>query len=69
MESIRCAGCDRLLFRQEPGALAGKLELKCPRCGAMNIFRPSEPPPERRSERRKDNRYGGSVRRGHFPKK
>lgn len=24
MESIRCAGCDRLLFRKELGALAGK---------------------------------------------
>ncbi|WP_148207363.1 Com family DNA-binding transcriptional regulator [Paramagnetospirillum magneticum] len=45
MESIRC-GCGRLLLKA-----AGPLdiEVKCPRCGAVNrIQRATSPQPERR---------------------
>ncbi|PZU89133.1 MAG: hypothetical protein DI527_16505 [Chelatococcus sp.] len=42
MENIRC-GCGALLFRMTAGALAGRVEIKCRRCGAINSIRAAEP--------------------------
>lgn len=43
MESIRCNACNALLFKTEPNAVAGRIEIKCRRCGHYNDLRPSEP--------------------------
>ncbi|MFC5393085.1 Com family DNA-binding transcriptional regulator [Bosea vestrisii] len=48
---MRCAKCEALLFRMTARALAGRVEIKCRRCGALNIFRAAEPSPERHGER------------------
>ncbi|WP_413818466.1 Com family DNA-binding transcriptional regulator [Sphingobium sp.] len=42
--AIRCAGCRALLFKAEPGAIAGVIEIKCRRCGQFNCMRPQSPP-------------------------
>ena len=34
MESIRCPKCNKLLFK----ANSASVEIKCPRCGAMNTI-------------------------------
>ncbi|PZU62241.1 MAG: hypothetical protein DI552_00635 [Brevundimonas sp.] len=44
-EPVRCASCSALLFKSEPGALAGVVEIKCRRCSALNVLRPSSPNP------------------------
>ncbi|WP_367115951.1 Com family DNA-binding transcriptional regulator [Xanthobacter sp.] len=46
MENVRCR-CGALLFRTERGAIRGRLEIKCRRCGTLNALRPTEPAPER----------------------
>ncbi|WP_394088778.1 Com family DNA-binding transcriptional regulator [Xanthobacter autotrophicus] len=46
MENIRCC-CGALLFRTDRGAIRGRLEIKCRRCGTLNALRPSEPATER----------------------
>jgi|GEM_PF-3271638 len=47
-QEIRCCACARLLFKMETGALSGALSVKCPRCRAFNLLRPSlSPNPER----------------------
>ncbi|QPC44646.1 Com family DNA-binding transcriptional regulator [Kaustia mangrovi] len=51
MESIRCGSCRRLLCRAAERAIAGVVEIKCPRCGTINSLRPTSPQPERRPER------------------
>ncbi|PZA12486.1 hypothetical protein DNX69_10965 [Rhodopseudomonas palustris] len=51
METIRCARCRALLFRAAGGAIAAPVEIKCRRCGSINILRPTEPPSERRERR------------------
>ncbi|WP_414714296.1 Com family DNA-binding transcriptional regulator [Sphingobium sp.] len=40
---VKCAGCQRLLFKAAPGAIAAPIEIKCPRCGAFNCLRPMSP--------------------------
>ncbi|MFZ5737102.1 MAG: Com family DNA-binding transcriptional regulator [Pseudomonadota bacterium] len=47
MEDYRCARCRALLFRAAGRAIAGPVEIKCRRCGAINILRPTEPASER----------------------
>ncbi|RTL91805.1 Com family DNA-binding transcriptional regulator [Ancylobacter aquaticus] len=47
MENVRC-GCGALLFRAGHGAIHGKIEIKCRRCGTLNSLRPAEPSSERR---------------------
>ena len=39
LTDVRCT-CGRLLFRQEPEALAGTVEIKCPRCRTVTQLRP-----------------------------
>lgn len=39
LTDVRCT-CGRLLFRQEPDALAGALQIKCPRCRTVTTLRP-----------------------------
>ncbi len=34
MEEVRCKKCNRLLGKGVPG----NMEVKCPRCGMINIF-------------------------------
>lgn len=55
METIRCGGCAALLFKASPRALAGRIEIKCRRCGRINHLRPIEPTPERRERRNGDD--------------
>ncbi|WP_405048077.1 Com family DNA-binding transcriptional regulator [Flexibacterium corallicola] len=43
MESTRCGKCNALLFKSEQGAISGKVEIKCRRCGTLNQLRPIEP--------------------------
>ncbi|WP_188082785.1 Com family DNA-binding transcriptional regulator [Sphingobium scionense] len=43
--SNRCASCRALLFKSEPGAIAGVIEIKCRRCGTFNSLRPVSPNP------------------------
>ncbi|NEW96898.1 Com family DNA-binding transcriptional regulator [Rhodopseudomonas sp. BR0G17] len=67
MEPIRCAQCRALLFRAAGGAIAAPVEIKCRRCGSINILRPTEPPPERRErptsgEAECSSSYAGSAR-------
>ncbi|MGR3501622.1 Com family DNA-binding transcriptional regulator [Pseudaestuariivita sp.] len=44
---LRCRSCRRLLFEMSKNAIAGEVSIKCPRCGAFNILRPSSPSQER----------------------
>ncbi|RAI42920.1 Com family DNA-binding transcriptional regulator [Rhodoplanes roseus] len=60
MESIRCASCQALLFRATARAVAGTIEIKCRRCGTINIMRPTEP-----SHERPERRDGGGGAHGH----
>ncbi|WP_107989283.1 Com family DNA-binding transcriptional regulator [Breoghania corrubedonensis] len=53
MQDIRCGKCRRLLMKTAERAIAGLLEIKCPRCGTINALRPIEPFPERPGEDRK----------------
>jgi phage FluMu protein Com len=48
VQNIRCGKCRALLFRCEPAAIARAIEIKCRRCGTINLLRPLEPAPERR---------------------
>ena len=48
---IRCCDCSRLLFKMEPDALNGALSIRCHRCKAMNIFRPTRAPNDERAKR------------------
>ncbi|MBT8170437.1 Com family DNA-binding transcriptional regulator [Falsiruegeria litorea] len=50
-EEIRCTCCAKLLFKLEPNALGGALEIKCPRCRAINILRPQQSPSPKRPDR------------------
>ncbi len=43
MDNIRCSRCRAMLFRAEPGALTGALEIKCRRCGEINSLSPKSP--------------------------
>ena len=43
LRDIRCGVCHALLFRAGQGAVAGGIEIKCRRCGAINHLRPDEP--------------------------
>ncbi|WP_201514161.1 MULTISPECIES: Com family DNA-binding transcriptional regulator [unclassified Sphingobium] len=43
--SICCASCSALLFKAEPAAIAGIIEIKCRRCGTFNCLRPASPNP------------------------
>ena len=55
MLEIRCGHCRKLLCRGE----YLRLEIKCPRCGALNQLRTGSPEPERRgapSEKESDDR-------------
>ncbi|RAI42639.1 Com family DNA-binding transcriptional regulator [Rhodoplanes roseus] len=68
MESVRCASCEALLFRAAACAVVGTIEIKCRRCGTMNIMRPNEPSrerPERRDGggRAHEDRFRASGRR------
>jgi phage FluMu protein Com len=45
---IRCARCRALLFRAGHDGRHGIIEIKCRRCGTLQIVRPAEPVPERR---------------------
>ncbi|WP_297572550.1 Com family DNA-binding transcriptional regulator [uncultured Deefgea sp.] len=44
METIRCAQCDKKLAEGQYTAL----NIKCPRCGALNLLRAKSSEPERR---------------------
>jgi phage FluMu protein Com len=44
MESVRCGWCRRKLAE----AQYVRLEIKCPRCGTLNILRAESPLPESR---------------------
>lgn len=48
-EAVRCGSCSRVLFKARPTAIVEGIELKCPRCGAINSFflRPAEPSRDR----------------------
>lgn len=48
---IRCCSCSRLLFKIEPDALLGVLSIKCHRCKALNILRPTRALPDERPKR------------------
>ena len=37
MAELRCSACDRLLMRIGPGPMT-RIETKCPKCSAMNIW-------------------------------
>ncbi|KAF7600633.1 MAG: Com family DNA-binding transcriptional regulator [Candidatus Dactylopiibacterium carminicum] len=50
MQVVRCAGCGRKLAQ----AVYSALNIKCPRCGAINLLRAASPEPER---------HGASVRK------
>ncbi|WP_142850979.1 Com family DNA-binding transcriptional regulator [Telmatospirillum sp. J64-1] len=43
MESIRCGSCRKLLAK----AVYRTIEIKCPRCGAINHLRAASPASER----------------------
>lgn len=65
---IRCCGCHRLLFKMAAGALAGAVQIKCPRCSAFNHLRPPasadpSPHPERQDREGKDASCGFSSPR------
>ncbi|MBO9500774.1 Com family DNA-binding transcriptional regulator [Brevundimonas sp. A19_0] len=62
-EVVRCASCAALLFKAEPGALAGQLEIKCRRCSALNVLRPSSPHPIASRATRQGNGLCGSSYR------
>ena len=47
-ESFRCGACNALLFKEENGALAGTIEIKCRRCRQINQLRPVSPSPSAR---------------------
>ncbi|PCJ04262.1 MAG: Com family DNA-binding transcriptional regulator [Rhodobacteraceae bacterium] len=51
MQDQRCGQCARLLFKMEPAALSGALNIKCPRCKAHNHLRPQQSPSPMRQER------------------
>jgi phage FluMu protein Com len=53
MQEVRCAGCGRKLAEAEYSAI----NIKCPRCGAMNLLRAVSPTPER---------HGASARKDAF---
>lgn len=55
VEKIQCSACRALLFRAAPRAIAGVIEIKCRRCGAITILRPSEPTRERPERPSKDD--------------
>ncbi|WP_376751988.1 Com family DNA-binding transcriptional regulator [Brevundimonas nasdae] len=63
-ETVRCASCSALMFKSEPGALSGVVEIKCRRCSALNVLRPSSPNPiaNRAAEQRNEHgsRFPGS---------
>lgn len=63
-ETVRCASCSALLFKSEPGALAGVVEIKCRRCSALNVLRPSSPNTiaSRATEERNEH-HGSNFRR------
>ncbi|MEW5251595.1 Com family DNA-binding transcriptional regulator [Microbulbifer sp. 2201CG32-9] len=44
MLDFRCSRCSKLLART---AVAERIEIKCPRCGAFNILRAKSPESER----------------------
>ncbi|WP_390901543.1 Com family DNA-binding transcriptional regulator [Silvimonas soli] len=44
MQEVRCASCGKLLCR----GIYTQIEIKCPRCRAMNVLRTVSPQPERR---------------------
>ncbi|WP_415454001.1 Com family DNA-binding transcriptional regulator [Azorhizobium caulinodans] len=48
MEKVRCRCCGALQFRAAAGAICGAIEIKCRRCGTLNVLRPQEPSSERR---------------------
>lgn len=50
-EEIRCTSCAKLLFKMEPNGLVGNLSIKCTRCRAINILRPTQSPEPERPER------------------
>lgn len=64
-EEVRCCACRRLLFKMTPGALAGALSIKCPRCGAFNHLRPDPSPHPQRPDRAGKDASCGSL----FPRK
>ncbi|WP_145072198.1 Com family DNA-binding transcriptional regulator [Sphingobium wenxiniae] len=41
--SMKCAHCRALLFKCDPDAIAGVIEIKCRRCGTFNCLRPASP--------------------------
>ncbi|PJC11814.1 MAG: Com family DNA-binding transcriptional regulator [Comamonadaceae bacterium CG_4_9_14_0_8_um_filter_60_18] len=43
MEIIRCGSCNRLLAKAD----FRQIEIKCPRCGTLNLVRAESPKPER----------------------
>ena len=63
-EAVRCASCSALLFKSEPGALAGVVEIKCRRCSAFNVLRPSSPNPIASRAAEERNEHHGSRFRG-----
>ena len=47
LRAVRCGKCAALLLKARPRAIADIIEIKCRRCGHLNILRPEEPAPQR----------------------
>jgi len=51
MQEVRCGRCSRKLAVAE----YRELQIKCPRCGALNHLRAASPEPERRGASKKES--------------
>ena len=60
LEAVRCASCAALLFKVEAGAMRGRIEIKCRRCSALNVLRPTSPQPIAAGATEKGNGLCGS---------
>ncbi|QDL55948.1 Com family DNA-binding transcriptional regulator [Rhodoferax aquaticus] len=63
MEVIRCGQCQRKLAE----AQYTRLEIKCPRCGTLNILRAMSPPPARPGASNVEGNYDQAQRRERTP--
>ncbi|QDL53151.1 MULTISPECIES: Com family DNA-binding transcriptional regulator [Comamonadaceae] len=63
MEIVRCGRCQRKLAE----AQYLRLEIKCPRCGTMNILRAERPTPERPGASNVESNYDQDQKRQDAP--
>ena len=59
MQEVRCGRCSKKLAVAE----YRELQIKCPRCGAMNHLRAASPEPERRRASKKESTHALKKKR------